>query len=376
MTLRPLGVLHLAAPAKHGGLERVLIELGRAQTARGHAVTVALVLVPADERDHPVALALEDAGVQTRVLTLGARAYLAERRRVAELIEELRPDVLHTHGFRPDVVDAGVGRGHGLATVTTAHGFIGDTARGRLYEHLQVRAGRRMDAVIAVSERVADRYREGGVGPERLHLVPNAIGAVQLLPRSEARAALGVDDAPFVVGWVGRVSREKGADVFIEALGVAPEAVSGVIVGDGPERAAVEERAGALGLGDRFTCVGAVPEASRYLSAFDAFALTSRTEGTPMALLEAMSAGVPVVATAVGGVPAVLDGGVGLLVPPERPEAIAEAFTRIQGDDALREALSRDGRHRVETAFGIDPWVDTHARIYREALTRRRAKGV
>lgn len=369
----PPGVLHLAAPARHGGLERVLVELGRAQLDGGYRVSVALVLVPGDEHDHPVANALEAAGLPVHVLTLGARSYLAERQRVGALLDRLRPGVLHTHGYRPDALDSGLARDRGIATVTTAHGFIGATARGRLYERLQVWAGQRMDAVIAVSERVADRYREGGVDPERVYVVPNAIGAVRPIPREEARAALGIADAPFVVGWVGRVSREKGADVFVEALGAAPSAVSGVIIGDGPERAGVEERAAALGLSGRFACVGAVPEASRYLSAFDAFALTSRTEGTPMALLEAMSAGLPVIATAVGGVPAVLEGGAGLLVPTEQPLEIAAALGRLEADPVLRDELVGVGSQRVATRFGTGPWLETHAAVYADAIARRSA---
>ena len=371
MNRRHPGVLHLAAPARHGGLERVLIELGQAQVARGYATAVVLVLVPGDEQDHPVALALESAHVETFVVTLGARRYLAERRKVAELIDRLRPDVLHTHGFRSDVVDSGVGRRRGLATVTTAHGFIGGTARGRLYERLQVRAARRMHGVVAVSDRVADRLRKGGVASERLYVVPNAIAGVRLLPREVAREALGVREGSFVVGWVGRVSKEKGGDVFVDAIGAAPTSLSGVMIGDGPERAAVEERARALGLGRRFSCVGALADAGRYLSAFDAFALTSRTEGTPMALLEAMCSGVPVVATAVGGVPAVLEGGFGLLVPPERPREIAEALERLRLDRALRAELSEGAKWRVETGFGVDRWIDAHARVYAAALERR-----
>jgi glycosyltransferase involved in cell wall biosynthesis len=161
--------------------------------------------------------------------------------------------------------------------------------------------------------------------------------------------------------------------VFVEAVGAAPLSVSGVIVGDGPERGAVEARARALGLGRRFTCVGALPEASRYLSAFDAFALTSRTEGTPMALLEAMASGLPVVATAVGGVPAVLEGEAGLLVSPERPAEVAAALARLHADETLRAGLSRRGRERVVTAFGVDAWLDAYAGVYREATARRRS---
>jgi Glycosyltransferase Family 4 len=126
-------VLHLLAPADFGGLESVVLALSRGQRNAGQSVAVALFIDPR-RTDHPLAAALDVAGVRVRTIPTPDRGYLGERRAVRALIEELHPDVVHTHGFRPDVVDSGVARRMGVATCTTVHGFSATDRRGRVYE--------------------------------------------------------------------------------------------------------------------------------------------------------------------------------------------------------------------------------------------------
>ena len=202
-----------------------------------------------------------------------------------------------------------------IPIVTTVHGFTGGGWKNRAYEAMQRFAFRRFDAVVAVSQPQADQLRDGGVSNHRLHVIPNALaphGAP--LDRAAARQALELPPEGLFAGWVGRVSREKGVDLFIDALSsIGDRVIRGVIVGDGPERASEQARAEALAPA-RFLWLGAVPDAARYFAAFDLFVLSSRTEGLPMVLLEAMAAGVPLVTTNVGGIPSLLSAAEGSLV--------------------------------------------------------------
>src|ERR687888_2268575 len=153
MNTRPLSILHVLAPTDVGGLETVVINLSAEQRRRGHAVAIATV-VPPGRPDHPLFARVARTGIAVHTVALGARAYLRERRMIGRLCQRIRPDVVHTHGFRPDILDAPAARKNGAASVTTVHGFLAGTWRGRVYEWLQERSYRRFDAVVAVSRAI------------------------------------------------------------------------------------------------------------------------------------------------------------------------------------------------------------------------------
>ena len=360
-------ILHVVAPASVGGLERVVQLLATGHQRRGHEVGVAAVLGEGDA-DHPFLAAFAGTGVAVYSGRLPPRAYGRERAAIARVCGEFRPDICHTHGYRPDVVDAGVGRRLGLSTVTTVHGFTGGGWRNRLYERLQQAAFRRFDAVVAVSRILADRLVREGVPPERIHLIPNAWAATQsppLLEPAAARRALGVPEGRWHVGWVGRLSHEKGPDVLLDAL---PDLWDGApvvsMIGMGRERAALERRVAALGAKAEVRWHGLVADAGRLFRAFDVFVLSSRTEGTPIVLFEAMAAGVPIVATGVGGVPDVVSPSEAALVAPEDPGALAAAIRGVRADPDGAARRARAARQRVRRDFGLEPWLDRYATLY------------
>jgi glycosyltransferase involved in cell wall biosynthesis len=153
---------------------------------------------------------------------------------------------------------------------------------------------------------------------------------------------------------------------------VSPEGVHTVVVGDGPERAQLEALAGQLGLADRVHLAGHQQDVRPWLAALDVLVLSSDWEGMPNALLEAMAAGLPIVATAVGGVPeVVVDGATGLLVPPGDPSALAEAITRLLRDPDLRRTMGQAGRARVERRFSINETVRLTEELYATLLEEK-----
>jgi len=370
-------ILHILAPGEVGGLESVVRSLASAQQAQGHLVAVAAV-VDRESPEHPWITAARAEGIPVYPCPIPPRAYHKERAAIARICRTLGPEIVHTHGYRPDVLAGGVARRLGHGTVTTVHGFTGGGIRNRFYEWLQLRAFRRFGAVVAVARPLGERLAAAGVPRERLHVIPNAYEAPgPPLGRDAARTILGVPPEGYRLGWAGRLSREKGADVLVEALGLLrdlPIALS--VLGTGREAAALAGRAGALGVSERVQWHGTVPDAARLLPAFDCFVLSSRTEGTPMVLFEAMAAGVPVVATAVGGVPDIVSAEEALLVPPESPAALAGAIRAVYADPAAAAARARAARRRLDRDYGVAGWVARYDATYAAVIRGSRGERV
>ncbi len=359
-------ILHVVAPCDVGGLERVVQALAREQARAGHDVHVAAVLT-GSETDHPFLGPLTQAGVATHVVTPGARGYRRERGAVDRLCRALRPTVIHTHGYRPDVLDAGVARRARLPVVTTVHGFTGGDWKNRAYEWLQCRSFRRFSAVVAVSQPLKARLVRAGVPAERIHVVPNAWReAGSELGRAAARRALGLAPEGLVVGWVGRLSHEKGADVLLDALPHLDDVPCvASFIGDGSERRPLEERAGRLRLDGRVRWHGSVPDAAALFPAFDLFVLSSRTEGSPIVVFEAMAASVPIVAASVGGVPEMVSPREALLVPPDHAAALAAAIRAALRSPAATDVRARCARERLRRDFTPELWAARYEDIYR-----------
>lgn len=364
-------VLHVLAPGEVGGLECVVRMLAQGQAHAGHDVHVATVLGSAPTA-HPLLQALAEGGVTTHPIVHPGRAYWLERDAMLGLGRRLRPAVVHTHGYRADVIDAAAARRLGIPAVTTVHGFTGGGWKNRLYERLQRRAHRRFDAVVAVSRPLGEQLIRGGVAPERVHIVRNAWQAASTpLDRVASRRALGWSEDGFLLGWAGRLSKEKGPDVLVDALmRLTDLPVRASLLGSGPEQHALVAGARQRGLERHLRWHGMIPAAARLFPAFDVFVLSSRTEGTPIVLFEAMAAGVPIVATRVGGVPDVVSPAEAVLVAPGDPVALAEGIRSVYQDPAAARCRAHSARARLERDFNVETWLNRYAVIY-ERVRRR-----
>lgn len=361
------GVLHVLAPAAFGGLERVVLALAGGQRARGARVSVAALVSSGEE---PALLSeLRTAGVTVHCIVTPGRSYALQIRRLGEIVQTDEPTVIHSHGYLADVLLGVMRRRIPFVRTTTVHGFTGGDWKNRLYEWLQVQAQKRFDAVVAVSEPIQERLVRAGMARSKVHVVRNALPPTRdPEPPAAARAQLGIPAESFSVGWVGRLSQEKGLDVLIDALQFLRDIPFHVsVVGNGQERSRLESLARERGVNDRTRFAGIVPESGPLMRAFDVLVLSSRTEGTPITLLEAMHASVPVVATSVGGIPHVISAREGLLVPPERPDLLAQAIRQIHSDPGAAAERAARARTTLQTQFARDPWIDAYDRIYRQA---------
>lgn len=360
-----LRVLHVAAPGPTGGLESVVQALAVGHHARGVAAEVAAV-IHGHGPDHPFLEPLREAGVPVHPVYLTPRAYLRERREVARVIRERMPHLVHTHGQRPDILHAGLARRQGIPTVTTIHGSSRPAWERDRYGWLHNRLLRRFDAVIPVAGSLVPGLLEAGVRQDRIHVVPNARDdRLRPLPRTEARRVLGLTGEAFVLGWIGRLIPIKGPDIFMEALALLGDVQFSVsIVGDGPELPRLRTMADRAGIQDRIRFHGRVDGAGRVMAAFDAFVLSSRSEGSPMVLFEAMAAGVPIVAARVGGVPDTVSDEEAVLVTPEDPAELAARLRDVVQGKLDLETRAARASQRLEADFGMDQWLARHEEIY------------
>jgi glycosyltransferase involved in cell wall biosynthesis len=283
----------------------------------------------------------------------------AVAREVAGWLRRLRADVLCCSGYKPDVVGWMAARRAGVPAVAVAHGWTGATWKVRLNEALDRLVMRRMDAVVCVSEAQAEKVRRAGVPAGRVAVIRNAVhaGSFDNPDPSYRKKLLGPFPAgtACVVAAVGRLSPEKGFEHFIDAAKILAPALPGVgfvVFGDGPLREKLARQAADRGLGGRFVLAGFRPDVEKYLPWCDAAVSSSLTEGLPVAVLEYMAAGLPVVATAVGGTPEVVEDGVtGRLVTPGSASALAGPLTVLLASADLRRAVGAAGRRRVRERF-------------------------
>lgn len=349
-----------------GGQERVALDLAGGQVRRGHhVVAISLAALP-----HGV-LAEEFVarGVAVSAVPKGAAFDPRAVIRLARLLRGERIDVVHTHNPQPLAYGAPAGRLARIAVVHTKHGVNPDVGR-RLW--LRRFGGHLAHAYVAVSEAtaaVARRNRE--CRPARLSIIPNGVDLEAYGPDADTRAAIRAElelpaDA-WVFGTVGRVSVEKDHSLLLRAAGplLGPK-VRLVIVGDGAELPRVRAEASRYAPWVLFT--GLRRDVPRLLAALDVFVLSSRTEGLPLALLEAMATGLAAVSTDVGGVSEVAEQGrAALLVRPADDTALRDALRTLANDPGAARALGRRARERSRR-YDTRRSVDEYLALYRTAI--------
>ena len=232
------------------------------------------------------------------------------------------------------------------------------------------------DRVTAVAGAVRDHvHATEGCPLEKIVVIPNGIDAEARHRGAPAPVPVelpGIGDGDRVVGTIARLVWKRGHEELLQAAALlrqADPAAKLVIVGDGPLRPSLEERARTLGLNGSVRFLGAIPDAARFLPRFDVFVLSSVLEGMSNALLEAMAAGRPAVATRVGGnTELVVDGETGFLVPPKDPQALADAVARLLRDPALARRFGEAARRRVESEFTLSTMVSRLEQLYDDLL--------
>ena len=368
-TIRLLAILEattITGPAKN------LLQF--AQCARGQ-VDVEIAVF---RREGQSNLLIETAGrlaIPVHAVPEAGRFDLTVVRALRSLAGELKPDVVQSHAVKSHFLTRASGLHRMAPWVAFHHGYTWPDRRAKTYNQLDRWSLRAADCVLTVSEPFRRELVRRGVAAERIEVVHNAIdpqwGRRDKSPEASAalRARLGIGPGKRVVLIVGRLSSEKDHGTLLEAMrrvqGAVPDAHL-AIVGDGPERPRIEETIRRLGLVGSVTLAGQVPSAEPYYGIADLCVLSSLSEGSPNALLEAMAAGAPVVATAVGGIPEmVTHGESAMLVKPGDCEAMTNAIAALLSDGELARRLAARAREIVLERHAPEARVRRLVEIYR-----------
>ena len=375
---KPVRLLWLVDSLGHGGAEALVVTFARGLDRNQHRLFVACL----SGAEGVNAERLRDAGVP--VTDLGARNLRDVRafRRLLALIREQHIELVHAHLTYSAIWSAVASRLTGVPAIASLHvspdatRALQDSARHRLSTTLRDRLlrfilNRWSRAVVMVSAALRDEYRVRGLEARKLRVVHNGIELDRFRrPRMEARARLerelAIPAGVPIAATVAVLRPKKGIEVLLEAAREVPRAYF-LIIGDGPKREEWTTLARQLGVAERIRWAGFRTDVDELLAGCDLFVHPSLDDAFPTVLLEAMAAGLPVVASRVGGIPEIVTAGVtGELVPPGDAGALARAIRAVlESEDTMR--LMREAALESASRFSTSAWIDRLTAVYREA---------
>jgi glycosyltransferase involved in cell wall biosynthesis len=377
----------MLTPVTFGGAERVSLNFLKYVDRKKFNILPILFIRPWEDEPYfvreickygytylSVPVGLQESGDPLRVFRAYAKVY--------SYLKKYSFDLVHTHGYFADICALPVARLLGFPAVSTCHGFINNDIMLRLYARLDLYALRMSHRVFCVSMEIRDLLIGHGIPATRTLLVANAVeisaNSDRAKPlRNSARKMFSICEGDIILGFCGRLSPEKGIAYLIEAAAALKKAgfpIKVMIIGDGPERSIVENVTNSLGLKETVIMAGFREDARELMALFDVFVLPSLTEGTPMALLEAMSIGLPVVASAVGEIPALIRlGENGILISPGKTDQIVYAVRNILENPEFRDKISTAAFETIKSRFGLEKWVQQMENYYLEVINNRGA---
>jgi len=352
----------------------------RQQSADAPAIELSLVTFDRAGTSAEFVSAARELGLDVDVIPERGRFDRSVIRALRKIVAQRSPDVIVTHQVKSHFLMKVSRLWKKYPWVAFNHGYTTTDRKMLLYNRLDRWSLPRADRVVTVCEAFAKQLVNMGVPRARIHVQHNSIRpepAVSAEALYSFRRKPGVKNNERMILAVGRLSKEKAQIDLLHAFKKLSDTHAEinarlVIVGDGPERAPLEAAAASLGIGGRVVFTGQVRNVEVYYAAADVLANPSHSEGSPYVLLEAMAANLPIVATAVGGVPEMVKNNqTGLLVPASDPQAMADAIARVLGDEQLAQRLAASASTLGSFRFSPENYVRSLAKIYSEIISRR-----
>ena len=363
-------ILHIISSGGMYGAEAVILNMSRMLAESGHE-SVLGVFANSSNPNLQLHEAAAKEGVESHLIPCSGQIDLSVTAKIRKLASETQADVVHAHGYKADIYIYFALRGASVPIISTCHTWYDNDLMVTLYGVIDRWVLRSFDGVVGVSDEVVQRLKTAGVRQDRIFEIPNGI---DLRPFDAAQPSLPkrVAGNGLLVGLIGRLSREKGVDVFIQAaasvLREVPE-TRFVVVGDGPDRAALEGLTTELGINKSVEFLGRRDDMPGVYASLDVMVSASRQEGLPMALLEGMASSVPLIATPVGEVPALVENDVtGVLVPVEDENTLATELIALLRDSNRRERLAAAGLERIERDFSAARMTVDYLAVYEKTI--------
>lgn len=368
-------ILHIISSGGMYGAETVILNLSRTLNENSHSSILGVFSNSFNPNLQLHEIALKE-GIESNLIPCTGQVDRTVTTSIRKLVERTGADLVHAHGYKADVYVYIALRKTRTPFVSTCHNWIKDNLSVSLYGIVDRFVLRSYSKVIAVSDEVKARLLQAGVSKEKIHLIQNGI---DLRPFTSATPSLRIDGDKdnLTVGWVGRLSNEKGPDIFLRAasrvLASCPN-TRFVMVGDGPEIASLNVLMDELGIQQNVTFVGRREDMPSVYASLDIMVSSSRQEGLPMAILEGMASGLPIVATEVGDVSTVvLNGQTGTLVPSENIEKLAVAMIDLLQSPSLRERFGIAAKKIIEENFSAKQMTTNYLSVYTKAIDSKKA---
>jgi len=350
------------------GAEAVILNMSRALNEGPHSSVLGVFANSSNPNLQLHARAVAE-GFEANVIPCRGQIDRSVIASIRALAVRTEADVVHAHGYKADIYAYPALRGR-VPLVSTCHTWYDNDLAVRVYGMADRFVLRKYARVVAVSDEVRQRLLKAGVREERIRLIRNGI---DLRPFRDAVPSLRGDLAPgqFMVGLVGRLSQEKGVDIFLRAVPRVLKEMPGVrfvVVGDGPDREKLEALIDELQIGGSVSLLGQRDDMPSVYASLDVMVSASRQEGLPIAILEGMASRRALVATAVGAVPTVVDNRTGVLLSAGDEAALAAAIVGLLREPERREQLGTAARRLIEDEFSAERMTAEYLNVYEEAV--------
>ncbi len=363
-------VLHIISSGGMYGAEAVILNMSRTLNEGPHRSTLG-VFSNSSKPNLQLHESASREGIESHLIPCKGRLDRTAIRRIRELAAQAGADVVHAHGYKADLYVYFALRGSNIPLISTCHTWYNHDPKDHFFGVVDRLILRSYGSIVAVSEGVREQLLSAGVRADKISMIRNGID-LRTFDRAPVvlKDELGWSGCP-LVGLVGRLSMEKGVDIFLTAaarvLDHLPIAKF-VVVGDGPDRTKLDALIDELGIRGNVRMLGRRDDMPAVYASLDLMVSSSRREGLPMAILEGMASRLPLIATPVGAVPTVvLDGRTGVLIPAEAPELLATGIIELLRDDALRQRLGSAARQLVEDQFSAQRMTADYLRVYEAA---------
>jgi glycosyltransferase involved in cell wall biosynthesis len=370
--LKQLKIIHLISTSGLYGAEKVVLNLCLGLKKAGFAPVIVTLTDPAAGYKE-LMNAAKIMDLDFVAVPCAGKFDLKAFSRLKKVISDQQADIVHTHGYKADLYGLFAVRGMKIKLAATCHNWLEGDLFLRFYQWLDKKVLRRVGSIAAVSAVIAGELEAAGISRDKIKIIPNGIDLdsfrdIDPTGSKAKRAEFNISAEDRVLITVGRLSSEKGLDILLEAAAAIKDKFPDfkiLLTGDGPLAETLKALAGKLGLGNKVIFAGRREDVAGLLAAADIFVLPSLIEGMPVSLLEAMAAKVPVIASAVGEIPAIIENGVsGILCTPGDKEDLSKSLLLLLTNAEKGRELADKALSTVTAKYSLDTMTRQYTKLY------------